>query len=189
MTQKEFANEQLEKIKELRTRIQNSFYFLEAEELNMTPSKGGWSILQCIEHINLTNHLYLRTFAQAVERSTDFTHEDDEYQMGMWGKLMTKAMKPKGDQIKWKIKTFNSLRPLNDKDPKARLVEQVVFEKFNEDMDALVKLIPEIQKLPWKKTRIQTALGKSVKIRIGDAIAFILAHTERHILQAEKILQ
>lgn len=189
MTQKEFADEQLAKIEELRKRVQESFYFLEAEELNMRPASGGWSILQCIEHINLTNHLYLKTFAQAVERSTDFTHADDPYKMGMWGKLMTKAMKPKGNRIKWKMKTFPSLQPLNVKDPKARLVEHVVFEKFNEDMDALVKLIPEIQKLPWKKTRIQTALGKSVKIRIGDAIAFILAHTERHILQAQKILQ
>lgn len=188
MTQKEFADQQVTKIKELRNTLEKSFYYLEAEELNMKPSPKAWSILQCIEHINLTNHLYLKIFKRALEESTDFTHEDDIYRMGIWGKFLTNSMKPKGNKIRWKMKTFPNLRPMNEKDPKARLVEHVVFEKFNEDMDELLRLIPEIQKLPWKTTRIQTALGKTVKIRIGDAIAFILAHSERHILQAQKVL-
>ncbi len=187
MTQLEFTDQIKMDIAALRKQVEQSFYFLEAEELNAKPSKTSWSILQCIEHINLTNHLYLKAFRRRIEGATDFTHADDKAKLSSLGKIMIKAMKPKEGKIRWKMKTFSFLKPLNERDESARLLERVVFEKFNEDMDELESMLDDIAKLPWRKTKIKSALGKALKLRLGDAAAFLIAHSERHILQAQKV--
>lgn len=184
MTQGDFAQELKQKAAALQKKVESSFYYLEADELNAKPNENTWSILQCMEHINLTNEYYLKGLAKAIELKGDENFSNSDYSMGLWGKFMTNAMQPKGSKIRWKMKTFDRLVPINQKDPKARLVEQVVFEKFNEDMKALTEALDIASEINWKKVKINTLLGKSVKLRLGDALAFVLAHTERHIQQA-----
>ncbi|NVK29161.1 MAG: DinB family protein [Flavobacteriia bacterium] len=187
MTQREFANQLKDQILHLQKEVESAFYFLEAEELNMKPDEKSWSILQCIEHINLTNEYYVKAIRKAIAANTYPDASSTPYKMGTFGKFMTDAMRPKEGSIRWKMKTFQKLRPLNEIDPKARLVEHVVFEKFNEDMSALLSALEEAQKLPWKKVKIKTLLGGMLKLKLGDAMAFVIAHSQRHVEQAMKV--
>ncbi|KAB2809849.1 DinB family protein [Phaeocystidibacter luteus] len=187
MNQQEFARRLKEQILQLQKEVENAFYFMEAEELNMKPSEKSWSILQCIEHLNLTNAYYVKAVNRAIAKNTYPDASTESYKMGTWGKFMTEAMRPKGGNIRWKMKTFQKLRPLNEVNPKARLVEHVVFEKFNEDMSALLAALEDAPKAPWKKVKIKTLLGGMLKLRLGDAIAFVIAHSQRHVEQAMKV--
>lgn len=187
MTQKEFGNSIITELKALQKQIETSFYFLEAEQLNAKPSEEQWSILQCIEHINLTNEQYIKAFRRAEEKATPSNRANTPYKMSWIGKFMSNAMRPKNGVIRYKMKTFDSLVPMNQKDPKARLVEHVVFEKFSQDCAELERLIKATEDYNWKSIRIQTFLGKWLKLKLGDAYAFVLAHTQRHVEQAMKL--
>lgn len=187
MTQAEFRDDMLAQIRQLRQQVQEHYYFLEGETLNMIPADGGWSMLQCFEHINLATEKYLQKLNQALEGSDAGDYSSQRYRMGFFGKRLAESQRPKNGRIRWKTRTFPFLVPINVKDKNARLVERVVFEKFNEDLDTLEQILHKSNNLNWKKTRITTLAGRGFKLRFGDAVAFVLAHTERHIEQADKI--
>lgn len=187
MTQREFAEIQMAKIKEFQDTVQNTFYFLEAEELNMQPANGGWSTLQCIEHINLTNALYIKAFEIYMPRVDKSGKASKSHSRSLAGRIMINNIQLKNGKVRYKMKTFNRLKPLNEIDPKARLVEHVVFEKFNQDCQKLTELINDSVERDWKKIRIKGWFGKYATLNFGDAIAFVNAHTERHIVQAIKV--
>lgn len=187
MTQSGFAEKQIQRLHDIREKIEREFYFLDAGELNAKPGEDRWSILQCIEHINLTNYRYIRAFEKIQERAVSVDAASREYKMGLVGKMRVNGTRPKNDVIRWKMKTFAFLRPINETDPKARLVEHVVFEKFNQDCDRIEELLLQSVNLNWKKTRVKTIPGNILRLRLGDAYAFVVAHTERHAAQAIKV--
>ncbi|GGH76987.1 MAG: DinB family protein [Bacteroidetes bacterium] len=187
MTQHEFGQRIIDDLQQLQKQIETSFYYLEAEQLNAKPSEEQWSILQCIEHINLTNEQYIKAFRRAEEKANSADRAQSSYKMGWIGKLMSNAMRPKNGVIRYKMKTFDSLVPLNQKDPKARLVEHVVFEKFSQDCAELERLIKATEDYNWNRIKVQTLLGKWLKLKLGDAYAFVLAHSQRHVEQAMKL--
>lgn len=188
MTQAEFGQQLISEIRELRNQIERSLYYLEAEELNMKPDENTWSIVQCIEHINLTNEQYIKAFRVAEKNASPAGKRNTAYRVSFIGRLLVKAQKPKEDgSIRFKMKTFDSLVPLNQKDPKARLVESVVFEKFNQDCTELERLIQSTEDYNWNSIKVKTLLGNLFKLKLGDAFAFAIAHTERHVEQAMKL--
>lgn len=184
MTQLEFARQLEIQRKELISLVEKSFYYLEAGDLNAKIRPDSWSILQCFDHINKVNGLYLKAFERRIDSYSDGSHSEDTYQVGPMGNFMISAMSPKEGIIRWKMKTFARLRPLNEQHPEAKLSEQVVFEDFQGDMERLRLVIEKSHALPWKSTLIKSALGSVVKFRMGDALAFVLGHTHRHIQQA-----
>ncbi len=187
MTQSEFAQQlEIQRLKLMKT-VEETFYFMEAEELNVKPDKNSWSILQCFDHINRANGTYLKAFEKRLDRYSGPSHATDKYRMGVMGKFMTRSMTPKEGKIRWKMKTFQKLKPLNEQYPEARLMEQVVFEDFQGDMERLRVVLEKSPDLPWHDQRISSALGSMVKFKFGDAMAFVLAHTQRHIQQATNV--
>ena len=40
-----------------------------------------------------------------------------------------------------------------------------------------------------QKPKIISAAGSILKLRAGDALRFVIAHEQRHVLQAQKILE
>lgn len=187
MTQAEFAKDIANRIHSLQREVEKSFYYLEADELNLQLAPNTWSILQCLEHINLTNEKYILAFRKAEEKASQANKANVPYKMSFLGKFLASSQKPKKGKIRFKMKTFDSLTPINQKDPKARLVEHVVFEKFNHDCQELSRLILAMEDYNWKSIKINSLLGSSLKLKLGDAFAFVVGHTERHIEQAMKI--
>lgn len=188
MTQAQWSDKYRQQIADMRKQVERVFYYLEAEELNMRPDEKSWSILQCFEHINLSNERYVQNLSAPLEKPHNNDYADKPYKSGWLGQWLIQSISPKGTSIRFKVKTFDFLVPRNVKDPKARLVEHVVFEKFNQDLDAIDQLLQEGKHISWKSNRVPTLIGKWLTLRWGDAVGFALAHTERHIQQAENVL-
>ena len=67
----------------------------------------SWSILECLEHLNLYGDFYLPQIESKIENST--TKNDLEFKSGILGNYFAKSMLPK-EKLN-KMKTFKDKNP------------------------------------------------------------------------------
>ena len=65
----------------------------------------------------------------------------------------------------------------------------MVLKRFLAFQEDTLQIIEELKNMNLKKPKLITAAGPLVKMSIGDALHFMIAHNQRHILQAHKVLQ
>ena len=69
----------------------------------------SWSILECLEHLNLYGNFYLPQIESNIKNSTSKT--EIEFNSGILGNYFAKSMLPK-EKLN-KMKTFKDRNPLN----------------------------------------------------------------------------
>ncbi len=148
-------------------------------ELNWKPDEITWSILECIEHLNLYGDFYLPKIEQAIDKSK--TVSETDYKPGLLGDYFAKSMLPK-EKLN-KMKTFKS------KNPKGRELNQSILDRFLSQQEQTLHILNNAQNLSLNKIKVPTTLGKLVKLKLGDTLRVVIYHNQRHIVQAEKILE
>ncbi len=154
---------------------------LNKDQLFYKNSPHEWSILECLKHINLANRHYVETMEQKIEQAiTNGSQPVSHYVNGWIGKKSIKAMTPTPKkEIKSKMKTLKRFRPqLQHKSDK-----DTVFEEFFDLTDRLKSQIQQAKLVNVNEVRIVSALGPLLKFKLGDALGFVIGHTQRHILQ------
>ena len=148
--------------------------------MNLPEAEGKWSMLQCIKHISLATGVYVKNVEGKL--SSNSNQEDSGKFKGSWkGRLFAKmnAPKPNGD-IPNKLKTFKFMEPSQE------LNREEVIDEFITVHQKFITLIKQSASIDLDKSRVQTALPV-VKLRLGDAYLFLLAHTKRHVVQLKRI--
>ena len=156
------------------------FQTLDEPTLRYRPRPVTWSILDCVEHLNLFYADYFPRIEKVV-RSTRLSTSSD-YRPGFFGKRMIKAMLPHREERKGKIKTFKKMVPHTDQQS-----PYVVFNTFLDYQKQLQEWIARPE-LDWNRPRVASALGPILQFRLGDCFRLMVAHSQRHILQAEEQL-
>ncbi len=154
------------------------------EHLAQRPTPERWSVLDNLEHLNLYNDFYLPVFEKTIAQGkTSQSKPRDTYRSGWLGAYLTKSMKPQGTKISNKMNTFK------DKNPVLTNVPDNVVERFFEQHQQLLTILKNAAKVDIQKLRMPTTLGSFPKIRLGDGLAFVVGHEERHLLQIQKTLE
>ncbi len=153
------------------------FQNLSSEELSKPAANGGWSIAQCLWHLNSYGDYYLPKIksglAKNYQASADFK--------STWlGSYFTRIMKP-GAQMK-KFKAFKNHVP------PAELDAQKVVAEFILQQEQILMYLKQARKTDMNRIRIPISILSWVKLRLGDVFQFIIAHDERHLLQAKRNL-
>lgn len=163
--------------------VEREFSPLSDEQLRWKPtanrSSPGWSIVECLQHLNLAERYYIRNLQHKVDtlgllqtQPTDQVLESD------WvGKAMLYVVDP---QVKMKVPAPGIIRPRSatDLDPAA------VLAQFNELQTLLNTLLDKAVYLDWNQEKLASLFGQWLKIRLGDTFRMLVAHTERHLNQA-----
>ncbi|MDN5204425.1 DinB family protein [Fulvivirgaceae bacterium BMA10] len=152
------------------------------------PSPGKWSIIECLEHLNITGRLYIPQMEERMISGEKLNSNGSSfYSSGFMGSWSIKSMKPlENGKIKSSMKTFKSFEP-KLKDESGQEVRRIIDE-FQEQQNRLLEVIRKSREMNLNKNKITSALGKILRFRLGDAIAFLIAHNQRHILQIKKTL-
>ena len=94
-------------------------------------------------------------------------------------------MEPKKDKtFRFKMKTFKNLEP-----QKSGVDSEKVLNDFLNFQDETIRIIHGLRIINPARPKIITAVGPVLKMRIGDALHFMLAHNQRHLIQAQNVLQ
>lgn len=186
MVQSEYLSDLRHKAREIRNDSQKSFYFLETEDLFRRPAPGKWNILEIFAHINIFQAYYIKELNQALDKAPE--NDRDETKLSWLGKQFIKSMEPKDGVIKMKMKTFSKTDPIKRAKKGIAISEKVVFRDFINDIEELEEIIIRSYDKELTTVKVPTFLPL-IKINIADALGFCLAHTERHLLQAQKVLE
>ncbi len=178
-----------ELIPTLRAQLKAQLQFISKEientpvdSLNFKPSKGNWSVLECIEHLNLVFEWYLPQLKRKVLRKN--IKMATSYTTGFFGDRMVNSMEPKDGEIKYPMKTFRNMEPERSKRNKKDVIEQ--FKTYMNEFDQFIETSKDFD---LGSIRIKSAIGNILRFKLGDCYRFLLAHNERHLLQCKKVLR
>ena len=162
--------------------VQREFAVLTDEQLRWTPAPNRWSIVECLQHLNLAERYYIRNIQHKVEKlGLMQTNPTDQALSSDWvGKAMLFAVDP---QVKIKLPAPGIIRPRAAVD----LVPAEVMSQFLDLQTLLHTLLNKAVYLDWNQEKIMTLFGNWLKIRLGDTFQMLVAHTERHLKQALRV--
>jgi len=141
--------------------------------LNAPSASGGWSIAQCLWHLNSYGDYYLPRVEAEIQNGGQ---PSPVFSSGWLGAYFTKMMKP-GENMK-KMKAFKSHTPPTQLD-----AQQVVAE-FIRQQEWLLKLLREARGVNLNRIRIPISISRWVRIKLGDVLQFFIMHSHRHVVQA-----
>ncbi|MEX2230859.1 MAG: DinB family protein [Cyclobacteriaceae bacterium] len=162
------------------TRSARKFKELSEAQLNFKKRPNQWSILECIEHLNRYGDFYL----PAIESSI-LAHKTNSgtyvYKSGLFGNYFANLMKVKQGKI-FKMKT-----PA-DKNPIGTELTITTIDRFLKQQEMLKSLLNQARHADLTNTKVPISLTKLISLRLGDTFRFFVNHIERHVIQAERVL-
>jgi len=146
------------------------------------PDPNQWSAAQCLEHLNSYGRYYLPAIEKAISGSMN--NKPAEYFKSSWlGNYFYKSMLPQENgQLK------NKMRSPRNHQPGIQLNSVEVLNEFISQLETLGRLLTEARNIDLNKARVPISISPFIKLKLGDVFLFLIAHINRHILQAEKAL-
>lgn len=162
--------------------VEREFSSLTDEQLRWKPAPDKWSIVECLQHLNLAERFYIRNIQHKVDTlgfiQTDPT--DQPLESDWIGKVFLYVVDP---QVKIRMPAPGTIRPR----PAADLMPADVMKQFVDLQTLLHSLLDKAVYLDWNQEKVMSLFGNWLKIRLGDAIRMLVAHTERHMQQAMRV--
>ena len=157
------------------------FRELSIEKLNYKPDETKWSILECIEHLNLYGDFYLPEIEQKMMDSELKDVSDDHPYKSSWiGDYFVKAVRADNKKKMTATKMMT---------PKQSDFTMVTLDRFIKQLEWLTLLMNQAKNKNLRKIKTTISLTTLFTLRLGDTLRFLVYHNERHILQAERILK
>lgn len=154
------------------------FRQLSPDQLNWKPGQDIWSILECIEHLNLYGDFYLPEIERRISHSKHQAETD--FRPGLLGDYFAKSMLPKEKMNK--MKTFKS------KNPNGSRLNKETIDRFLDQQKKMLQLLDRARRVSLNKTKTAISISSFIKLKLGDTFRFVIYHNERHMVQADKIL-
>ncbi|GGD59100.1 hypothetical protein GCM10011514_23830 [Emticicia aquatilis] len=151
-----------------------------SNELLLKPSSsGGWSIAQCLEHLNSYGVYYLPLFKKGLYASQDDMRVET-IESTWLGKLAIDSMNPEKGKKKFKARKGHI--------PEVILDAKAVIAEFINQQEQLLQILRIAKNKRIQQIKIPISIAKFLKLHLGDAIQFLIIHNERHIQQANRNL-
>lgn len=163
-------------LQQVTARYQN----LEPKVLLQAAANGGWSITQCLEHLNSYGRYYLPAMQKAINSSAD-QPEAMHFKSSWLGAYFTRLMQPGAKSKAMKAPKEHNPRP--DLDPAK------VIAEFIEQQESLQALLRAAKTKDLNRIRISISIAQWIRLKLGDVFGFLTAHNERHLQQAARHLQ
>lgn len=173
-----------ELITDVRRIIESAEFFQSSDQTKMaySPDKEKWSVVQVLEHLNAYNRHYLPKIEKEISVVTQ--SNNPVFTPGYWGEKFTKMMKPSNVyQIKNKMKAMKAYTFSNN------LNIETVLNEFISHQDKLIKMLELAKSRDLNEIRIPITLTSLVKLKLGDIFRFLIAHEQRHMIQARNTLK
>ncbi len=172
--------ELINKGEELKSDIKG-FSSLTMNQFNWKPSAEAWSVGQCIDHIIETNNRYMPTLQLlANNQYTQTFWQKISPFTGAIGKSMVSTL---GPNVKKKFKSPAIFKPTMSN------IELSILEDFIAHQNSLLELFHKVEHHDMKNTVISSPVSPMITINLGDALAMLVDHEQRHVQQAKNLVE
>ncbi len=162
---------------------------LPTERLLKRPAPDRWSVMEVVQHMNLSSGHYHRLLQRLYANENNGLRFRSTFTPGLLGQYSVNAMtpKPNGD-IPMRMRTlrmFDPARtaPVNADDALAPLL------RFREMLHGFMGLLERARTRGLEGEKVTSTLGPIIRFKAGDAFRFPIAHQERHFLQIDRVLK
>jgi hypothetical protein len=156
------------------------FLRLSNEQLQQGPGPGKWCIAEIFGHLNITHDFYIRSILSRITLAPDVNQ--DSYRSGWLGDWVYERIMPRPDGSVFKMKAMRAHCPGSEiEDGKE------VLESFLRKCDAIDDILRHVSTKDLQRIRIPLSVSRLVSLRLGDCLRFLVAHAERHLLQAQRV--
>lgn len=152
---------------------------LAEDELNRRADHGGWSIAQCLEHLNSYGRYYLPLIANALKK--DPAQPIAMVKRSWLGRYFINMIDPDGKLAKYKAAKIHL--------PVTTLTAHQVVAEFIAQQEKMISLLEDAAYADLNQIRIPISIARLIRLRLGDLFTFLIMHNERHIRQANRNLK
>lgn len=156
------------------------FQNLDEITLDWPSPTGGWSITQCLAHLNSYGHYYLPRLKQDLEKPLAQSRIN-VFQSSWLGAYLARLMDPQTSRRKFKAHKRHQ--------PARGLPAQQVVAEFINQQEEILCLLRQAEQIDVQAIRIPLSIAPWVRLPLGDILLFLVMHNERHIQQANQCLQ
>jgi DinB superfamily len=149
----------------------------ELHRLTWKPNPNSWSILECVEHLNLYGDFYLPEIERQIKKSK--TASESAFKSGMLGNYFANSMLPK--------EKLNKMKTFKDKNPLHAQLDKSVLDRFIQQQMKLLDLLSQARNVSLNKVKVPTSFSSLVKLKLGDIFRFLTNHMIRHFKQIDGI--
>ena len=156
------------------------FLRLTEEQLNFKPGADKWSIAEIFGHLNIVHNIQIRGILSRITLAPDVKTE--HFRSGWLGGWLYERMMPRPDGTVFKIPSPRSFHA-----SKEGLDGHDELQRFLHQCDALDDIFRHVSTKDLQGIRIPLSFSKFLRLRLGDNLRYIVAHNERHLLQAHRV--
>ena len=177
MTNQSFLNEIKDIYQDNQKLIKATLEDLAENELNKKASPESWSILECLEHLNIYARYYQSAIKTAIQKASK-SDSNSAYSSGWFGKMSIDGIKPSNETKQKTLKKYN---------PTSSQLSISVVDEFWQNNAKWEEIIEMSFTIDINQRAVPVEFLKLIKMKIGDALCFAIQHEARHIQQISTI--
>jgi hypothetical protein len=177
METKTFLTHLQEQVGRIKETAQSEFMPLEPAALNFKPQHNSWSILECLEHLNRYSRFYLPAFVKAIA-TAPLAETGQPVRYTWFGKKSLELVNPQSAK---KHKTLARMNPQNSQ------LTTAVLDEFLQHQATLLHLLEKAASVGLNKKSVPVEFFQLLKLRLGEALEFVILHEQRHLQQALRV--
>ena len=140
-----------------------------------------WSILECLEHLNLYGDFYLPEIEKRII-ANQHKAVSTTFKSGIVGNYFANLMEVKDGKIK-------KMPSPKDKNPSRMSLSITTISRFLKQQEQLLNLFEQSRTVDLTRTKTAISLTNFIKLRLGDTLRFYTYHIERHVWQADRMME
>jgi hypothetical protein len=144
------------------------------------PPSGGWSVSQCLDHLNATARMYLprldEGIADAISRGL---YGDGPFSYSWLGRISVTVMEP---PPRFRVKNPAAFAPGTSRS------KQEVLPAFRAYQVQYIDRLHQANGLDLARARVGSPTSKLVRLPLGSAFLTLAAHERRHLWQAQQLI-
>ena len=153
---------------------------LTLEELNWKPDARTWSVGQCLEHLCLSNEVYVAPMQAALANAPQGSAE--VITPGWFGRWFIRSYIDPATQKK------RARAPRKASPPSSRF-DQSIAERFIASNDAMRAVMARAREIDVNRVRFRNPYVPVIRFTIGTGLLIVARHNHRHLGQAERVTQ
>jgi hypothetical protein len=152
---------------------------LNEEQLNWRPDERSWSIAQCLDHLNVTNRVYIAPMLPKIEQARKAGSAwRGPIRSGFVGRWFLGHLEP---PPKPRIPAPRNVVPASRKG------RDELIEDWRRTQGELIAVLHEAAGIDVNATRFVNPFFSLLRFRVGTGLQIIAAHERRHLWQAQQV--
>ena len=151
--------------------------------MQQQPGTGGWSVVQCIDHLNTAGWLLLRSMEDEIRQGhAEGPYGDPPFEYGVVSRWFAHVLEPSSG---WTFDAPSIFEP----DAPNTLYPNEVVDEFLGLQDRFADCVEGVEGLDLRRIRFGSPAIPLLRISLGAWFEATLAHERRHLDQARRTLR